>query len=692
MTPPSPAITVRIVGATDVGLIREHNEDNFTVLNVDTGEVDFSQGREIPMPASGALLVVCDGMGGAAAGEVASHMAVEVLRRELGPKLPSATVTAPTANSNKPEGDAEAKPAPLPEGGDKLSPAGEASKTSDGASTGEAGTEATATADGKPEPATAEKPGPSPAKDAKDASEAAEGSPAAAAKAAPVSEPPAAAMQAQAQPAGAEASGPLSEAQLHSIARKVRLAGQRANQEIYEAACADISKNGMGTTLTCLMLLRSHVIVGQVGDSRAYLWRKGRLTQITHDQSLVNQLLESGQITPEQAKLFEHSNVILQALGVQEDVEVVLSTETVRRGDRLMLCSDGLVGVVSDEEIQDVLTNSEHIEEATRRLIELARAGGGPDNITVIVAQVEGEGVPQPAESELAEYRVLYLDGEKPPERRMWGSEYAFMNPAPSARDAANLGATTPPVSSRLSVISMAAVFALLVVGVLAGVLYQPHRGPVTPPLPPTTNPTPALPPSGPAVTPPAPVAAPGPAAAAGPDGGSTAALTATTSDGGSPAAAGPASAQPAPAQPAAASADAGTSEAAATAPEATDDKAAADAGETDDSSKKKHRRKKKKPTEETGEETTAPTTPSTPPIAPPPTAPPPAEPSADKPAPVSEKPAAAPDKPATAPEKPAAAPDKPAAPPAEKPAPPPVEKPAPAVEKPAQPVPPAAN
>ncbi len=679
MTPPSPAITVRIVGATDVGLIREHNEDNYTVLNVDTGEVDFSQGREIPMPASGALLVVCDGMGGAAAGEVASHMAVEVLRRELGPKIVTPTPATPATDSSKVEGEAAAKPQALPEGGDKASPPADLGKTSDGLASGDTAAVPTPPDASKPELATADKPGQSPSKDAKDAPAGTSDVAPAAEKSAPASQPPAAAMQAQVQAVVPEVSGPLSEAQLHGVARKVRLAGQRANQEIYDAACADISKNGMGTTLTCLMLLHSHVIVGQVGDSRAYLWRKGRLTQITHDQSLVNQLLESGQITPEQAKLFEHSNVILQALGVQEDVEVVLSTETVRRGDRLMLCSDGLVGVVSDEEIQDVLTNAEHIEEATRRLIELARAGGGPDNITVIVAQVDGEGVPAPAENELAEYRVLYLDGEKPPERRMWGSEYAFMSPTPSARDGAAMGATDAPVSSRLSVVSMAAVFALLVIGVLAGVLYQPLRAPTSP----TSNPQPqpALPPPT-LPTNPAPAGTANPPPTAASDAGAGIAATAAAADGGAATAAGamPPTVPPTPAG----AADGGASDVAAAAREPEENKGPPEAVDPDEAGKKKARKKRKKPTEEPGEEPASPAQPAVAPATPPTTPTP--EPSADKPAPVSEKPAAPVEKPAAPVEKPAAPVEKPAAP-AEKPAAPaekPADKPAVATPSPA--------
>src|SRR5205814_8313138 len=110
----------------------------------------------------------------------------------------------------------------------------------------------------------------------------------------------------------------------------------------------------------------------------AYLWRQGAFTQVTRDQSLVNQLLETGQITPEQAKFFEHSNVILQALGVQEEVEVQLSRVELRRGDRMMLCSDGLVGVVTDEEIGAVMASVDDPADTARILIELANGAGAP--------------------------------------------------------------------------------------------------------------------------------------------------------------------------------------------------------------------------------------------------------------------------------------------------------------------------
>lgn len=399
---PEPSnIRVRIVGATDVGLVREHNEDNYLIIDLDTEETDFSHLREYDLGQRGALLVVCDGMGGAAAGEVASQMAVLSMRQQL---------------------------LPLP-------PAGEPATPGEPAATGAAAASGDATAAG---------------------GDAASGT-----------------------AADAAASGDKAESELHKVARRLRDAAQRANQEIYEAACADIAKAGMGTTLTALMLLQSHVAVAQVGDSRAYLWRQGRLTQITHDQSLVNQLLDSGQITPEQAKLFEHSNVILQALGVQEDIEVVLSSETLRRDDRLLLCSDGLVGVVSDEEIQEVLSTTENLEEGVHRLIDMARAGGGPDNITVILAQAFGDGLPPPGEDDVAQYRAMALDGDRPLERRTWSADYSYAGGASAGRELGPSSSSSGRLVSPVSLLSMAAVLALAVTGLVVGlVLYPQRQGP----------------------------------------------------------------------------------------------------------------------------------------------------------------------------------------------------------------------
>jgi hypothetical protein len=245
--------------------------------------------------------------------------------------------------------------------------------------------------------------------------------------------------------------------------RKLRDAATRANQESYEAACADIAKAGMGTTLTALLLLKTGMVVAQVGDSRAYVLRQGKLTQITHDQSLVNQLLDSGQITPEQAKLFEHSNVIL------------LSSENVRQGDRMMLCSDGMVGVVSDEEIQHIMSTTEDLGEAVRKLIEKARDGGGPDNITVILAEAFGEGLMAPGPEELVLYRPLHLDGDRPPERRNWGADYGFTPAVGTNRDQ---GPGTPPPRwlSPVTLLAFAAVLALVVTGLVVALVVLPPR------------------------------------------------------------------------------------------------------------------------------------------------------------------------------------------------------------------------
>jgi protein phosphatase len=140
-------------------------------------------------------------------------------------------------------------------------------------------------------------------------------------------------------------------------------------------------------------LVDGYLLLGQVGDSRAYLLRGDRLVQVTRDQSLVNQLIEAGQLTEEEAENFEHSNIILQALGTAEAVQVDLTFAELRRGDVLMMCSDGLSGMIRDSEIAETLTNVPDPVEACRVLIDDANQAGGHDNITVIVAVFDGEGL-----------------------------------------------------------------------------------------------------------------------------------------------------------------------------------------------------------------------------------------------------------------------------------------------------------
>ena len=142
----------------------------------------------------------------------------------------------------------------------------------------------------------------------------------------------------------------------------------------------------MGTTVTALMFDGPRLGIAHVGDSRAYLWRGGVLSQITHDDTFVQSLIDEGRITEAEAAQHPQRSLLLRALN-GSDVEPTLSLREARVGDRYLICSDGLSGVVSAEAIADTLASYETAE-AADRLIELALRGGGPDNVTVIVADV----------------------------------------------------------------------------------------------------------------------------------------------------------------------------------------------------------------------------------------------------------------------------------------------------------------
>ncbi len=271
--PPGGPISFQYWGATDVGLVREHNEDNFLVADI-AGDVAGLPGGEIrtgELGSRGLVLAVCDGMGGAAAGEVASQMAVDTLFEVM-------TTFEPTGEHD-------------------------------------------------------------------------------------------------------------------DFARRLVVAIEEAGSRIYSAAKMDRTRRGMGTTSTVAGLVDEVLFVGQVGDSRCYVLRDGKLTLVTKDQSLVNQLIEAGQLTEEEADQFEHSNIILQALGTTERVSVDLTFLELRRGDRIMLCSDGLSGLVHAEMMRETLLEERDLQTCAARLIEMANNGGGHDNITCIVADFDGEGL-----------------------------------------------------------------------------------------------------------------------------------------------------------------------------------------------------------------------------------------------------------------------------------------------------------
>src|SRR6476620_8351397 len=194
-----------------------------------------------------------------------------------------------------------------------------------------------------------------------------------------------------------------------ALARALVRAVEEAGTRIFEAARADRSRRGMGTTSTIASLMDKTLFVGQVGDSRAYILRSGELKQITKDQSLVNQLIEAGQLTEDEAEAFEHSNIILQALGTTEQVSVDLTFLELRRGDRLLMCSDGLSGLVHGDMIREVLSEEPDLSRCCDRLIELAKQGGGHDNVTVLLAEFSGPGLAGPTASDLAGYQQYPL-------------------------------------------------------------------------------------------------------------------------------------------------------------------------------------------------------------------------------------------------------------------------------------------
>jgi protein phosphatase len=274
MTKESTGLRLRLFGRTDVGQIREHNEDNFLVANLSTGARGLMEdNRVLELGEAGVVLGVCDGMGGAAAGEVASQLAVDLIYEQM-------TSGGPARSRDE-------------------------------------------------------------------------------------------------------------------LARRMVQAIEHAGSHIFQEARSDRSRRGMGTTSTIAAFLDNRVFVGQVGDSRAYLLRQGTLCQLSRDQSLVNQLIEAGQLTEEEAETFEHNNIILQALGTAETVQVDLTYVDLFKGDVLMMCSDGLSGMIRSDEIREVLLNAKEPIDACRELTDRANTAGGHDNITVIVVRFD-EGLDEP--------------------------------------------------------------------------------------------------------------------------------------------------------------------------------------------------------------------------------------------------------------------------------------------------------
>jgi protein phosphatase len=327
------AVRVKLFARTDVGQVREHNEDNFLVADLTKKARGLMEAnRPAAIMEHGALFAVCDGMGGAAAGEIASQLAVDILYERMIDGL----------EQKKESGRDE-------------------------------------------------------------------------------------------------------------IARRLVRAVETAGQRIFQEAKLDRTRRGMGTTVTAAALVDDHIFFAQVGDSRGYILRGDALTQITRDQSLVNQLIEAGQLTEEEAETFEHNNIILQALGTSETVQVDLTYTELRRGDMLLLCSDGLSGMVRFEEIREIMRSSSEPVDICKALTERANQAGGHDNITVIIVQFDGEGLSKLAsEGEPLKYRKYTLPEEPPentePDRRLSPSLAALAGP--SGADASTQPDAPSPVKA----------------------------------------------------------------------------------------------------------------------------------------------------------------------------------------------------------------------------------------------------
>ena len=166
---------------------------------------------------------------------------------------------------------------------------------------------------------------------------------------------------------------------------------EEANRAVIQAAREGRGRQGMGTTMTAAMLEGERLVIAQVGDSRAYLLHQGKLQQLTRDHSLVAMMVEAGQLTPEEARVHPRRSVITRALGTDPSTKPDLYEIDVEAGDRLLLCSDGLYGMVEDPAIQAIMTRTADPQRCASQLVNEAIAAGGNDNVTVVVVDIEGK-------------------------------------------------------------------------------------------------------------------------------------------------------------------------------------------------------------------------------------------------------------------------------------------------------------
>ena len=164
---------------------------------------------------------------------------------------------------------------------------------------------------------------------------------------------------------------------------------RRANDKIFKRTVEEHDKRGMGTTVTVLILFARRYLIGQVGDSRAYLFRNGGLAQITKDHSYVQEQVDAGLLTPEQARTHPYSNVITRCVGANEEVAPDIYTGTIESGDVILLASDGLTGMLEDNDLVAILNQEGGPDSWVDSMIADANRRGGLDNVTAVIVRID---------------------------------------------------------------------------------------------------------------------------------------------------------------------------------------------------------------------------------------------------------------------------------------------------------------
>ncbi len=221
---------------------------------------------------------------------------------------------------------------------------------------------------------------------------------------------------------------------------------REANQQIYERSRADRGRAGMGTTLTAAYVDDTHVAIAHVGDSRAYLFRDGTLQRLTQDHSLVDELVRRGKLTEEQAAEHPQRSIITRALGPEPDVEVDTWTYPARAGDVVLLCSDGLTSMISEDRVKATLAEHENLDDAADALIREANEAGGRDNITVVLFRLEEVGADDAAGEDTMVGVAVPRDSDPAPteDEGRAGATAVAIAPAPAFAGPRRLRSSSP--------------------------------------------------------------------------------------------------------------------------------------------------------------------------------------------------------------------------------------------------------